>query len=44
VLAPLAALPVREIVSAMHIVADLTLGDAEVAYDYLAQNRARKAG
>ena len=44
VLAPLAALPVREVVSAMHIVADLTLGDAEVAYDYLAQHRARKAG
>jgi acetoacetate decarboxylase len=36
-LAPLAALPVREIVSAVHIIADLSLGQAEVAYDYLAQ-------
>ena len=44
VLAPLAALPVREVVSALHIVADLTLGDAEVAYDYLAQPRVRRAG
>ncbi len=44
VLAPLAALPVREVVFAMHIVADLTLGDADVAYDHLARHRARKAG
>ncbi len=44
VLAPLAALPVREVVSAMYIIADLSLGDAEVAYDYLAQHRARKTG
>jgi acetoacetate decarboxylase len=44
VLAPLAALPVREVVSAIHIVADLSLGGAEVAYDYLSPHRARKAG
>jgi acetoacetate decarboxylase len=35
-LAPLADLPVREIVSASHIVVDLTLGRARCAYDYLA--------
>ena len=34
-LAPIAGLPVREIVSATHIVADLTLGLGRVAYDYL---------
>ena len=46
--AKVAALPVREIVSAMHIIADLSLGEAEVAYDYLreraARASARKAG
>ncbi|CAN1724511.1 Acetoacetate decarboxylase 2 [Hyphomicrobium sp. 1Nfss2.1] len=34
-LAPVADLPVREIVSATHIVADLTLGLGKVVYDYL---------
>ena len=34
-LAPLAELPVLEIVSATHIVADLTLGLGKVVYDYL---------
>ena len=36
VLAPLADLPVREIVSASHILTDLTLGRAAVVHDYLA--------
>jgi acetoacetate decarboxylase len=35
VLAPLADLPVREIVSASHIVTDLTLGRASPVFDYL---------
>jgi acetoacetate decarboxylase len=35
-LAPVADLPVREIVSAVHIIADLTLGLGKVVYDYLA--------
>ena len=35
-LAPLAELPVLEIVSATHIVADLTLGLGKVVHDYLA--------
>jgi acetoacetate decarboxylase len=34
-LAPVAGLPVREIVSATHIVADITLGLGTVVYDYL---------
>ncbi len=34
-LAPISALPVREIVSAAHIIADLTLGLGRVVYDYL---------
>ena len=34
-LAPLSELPMREIVSAVHFVADLTLGLGEVAHDYL---------
>ena len=34
-LAPLADLPVREIVSASHILADLTLGRASLVHDYL---------
>jgi acetoacetate decarboxylase len=34
-LAPIADLPVREVVSATHIVADLTLGLGKVVYDYL---------
>jgi acetoacetate decarboxylase len=35
-LAPLADLPVREVVSASHIVTDLTLGRASLVFDYLA--------
>ncbi|MDA8050682.1 MAG: acetoacetate decarboxylase [Rhodospirillales bacterium] len=35
-LAPVADLPVRSIVSAVHIVADLTLGLGKVVHDYLA--------
>ena len=35
-LAPIAELPVREVVSATHILADLTLGLGEVIFDYLA--------
>jgi len=35
-LAPLAELPVLEIVSGTHIIADLTLGLGKVVYDYLA--------
>ena len=34
-LAPVAQLPVREIVSATHIIADLTLGLGKVVFDYL---------
>jgi len=34
-LAPVAALPVREIISATHILADLTLGLGKVVHDYL---------
>jgi acetoacetate decarboxylase len=34
-LAPIAELPVLEVVSATHIVADLTLGLGKVVYDYL---------
>jgi acetoacetate decarboxylase len=34
-LAPVAALPVLEVVSATHILADLTLGLGKVVYDYL---------
>jgi len=36
-LAPVAELPVIEIVSAVHILADLTLGLGRVAHDYLQQ-------
>jgi acetoacetate decarboxylase len=35
-LAPVAELPVLEIISAMHIIADLTLGLGRVVHDYLA--------
>jgi acetoacetate decarboxylase len=35
-LAPLAELPVLEVVSGLHIIADLTLGLGEVVHDYLA--------
>jgi acetoacetate decarboxylase len=34
-LAPIAELPVREVVSATHIIADLTLGLGKVVHDYL---------
>src|SRR5262249_41990227 len=34
-LAPVAELPVLEVVSAVHLVCDLTLGLGKVAYDYL---------
>jgi acetoacetate decarboxylase len=37
-LAPLADLPVREIVSATHILTDLTLSPATVIYDYLSDS------
>lgn len=36
---PLAELPVREVVSAVHIVADLTLALGKVVHDYLADAR-----
>ena len=35
-LAPVAALPVREVVSGVHILCDLTLGLGTVVHDYLA--------
>ena len=38
VLAPLADLPVREVVSASHILCDLVLGRPELVHDYLADN------
>jgi acetoacetate decarboxylase len=37
-LAPVAELPVLEVVSATHLVADLTLALGEVVHDYLAQS------
>jgi acetoacetate decarboxylase len=37
-LAPVAELPVLEILGATHIVADLTLGLGRVVYDYLAKD------
>jgi acetoacetate decarboxylase len=36
-LAPVAALPVREVISGVHIQSDLTLGLGEVVHDYLAK-------
>jgi acetoacetate decarboxylase len=39
-LAPVAELPVLEVVSAVHILADLTLGLGEVVHDYLADQAA----
>ena len=36
-LAPVAVLPVREVISATHIIADLTLGLGRVIYDYLSE-------
>ena len=45
-LAPVAELPVLEVVSAVHFVADLTLGLGKVVYDYLqpAATRAAERG
>ena len=40
-LAPVAELPVREIISATHILADLTLGLGKVVYDYLDPKKER---
>ncbi|BCQ27506.1 hypothetical protein NK8_56950 (plasmid) [Caballeronia sp. NK8] len=37
-LAPVADLPVKRVVAARHVIADLTLDIGEVAFDYLAQN------
>ena len=39
-LAPVAELPVLEVVSAVHILADLTLGLGTVVHDYLTQSEA----
>ena len=36
-LAPVSQLPVLEVVSAMHVLTDLSLGDGEVVHDYLAR-------
>jgi acetoacetate decarboxylase len=43
-LAPVAELPVHEVISATHIIADLTLGLGKVVYDYLDQKIAAKVG
>jgi acetoacetate decarboxylase len=43
VIANVAQLPVLEIVSGQHLVADLTLGLGQVAFDYLAENTGRAA-
>jgi len=43
VLAPIAALPVLEVISGTHIIADLSLGEAKIAHDYLAQPNSRPA-
>jgi acetoacetate decarboxylase len=41
-LAPVAALPVREVLSGVHILSDLTLGLGTVVHDYLAPNQESK--
>ena len=41
-LAPVADLPVVEVVSALHLIADLTLGLGKVVHDYLAESVSRK--
>src|SRR3954463_10700452 len=41
-LAPVAELPVLEIVSSVHLICDLTLGLGRVAYDYLHPSAARR--
>jgi hypothetical protein len=43
-LAPIAELPVLEVVSAVHILADLTLGLGKDVHDYLPEPRARGDG
>ncbi|HVX36922.1 MAG TPA: acetoacetate decarboxylase [Hyphomicrobium sp.] len=40
-LAPIAELPVREVISATHVLADLTLGLGKVVYDYLDPKKER---
>ena len=40
-LAPIAELPIVDLVSTVHIVADLTLGLGKVVYDYLAEGEAK---
>ncbi|MBA3910736.1 MAG: acetoacetate decarboxylase [Rhodobacter sp.] len=42
-LAPVARLPVREVISATHVLADLTLGLGRVMHDYMPQLRAPAA-
>jgi len=42
-LAPVAELPVLEVVSAVHLICDLTLGLGKVAYDYLAAPAKRES-
>jgi acetoacetate decarboxylase len=42
-LAPVAELPVLEVVSAVHLVCDLTLGLGKVAHDYLASPAKRES-
>jgi len=42
-LAPVASLPVREVLSGVHIVCDLTLGLGSVIHDYLQPERTRNA-
>jgi acetoacetate decarboxylase len=42
-LAPVADLPVRRVVGARHVIADLTLDIGEVAFDYLAEAPARRS-
>lgn len=37
-LAPVAQMPMREVISAVHILSDLTLGLGEVVYDYLSND------
>jgi len=43
-LAPVAELPILEIVSTVHLVADLTLGLGEVVHDYLADAASTRIG
>jgi acetoacetate decarboxylase len=42
-LAPVADLPVRRVVGARHVIANLTLDTGEVAFDYLARTRSHTA-